>query len=611
MKYEVTDIIDIEKLEKLMRDFYDITKIPYGLLDLEGNILSGIGWQNFCTKFHRINPISAARCKESDKSVANRLEANKEYYLYKCPNGVMEAVAPIIVEGEHVANLFCGHFFLEEPDEEYFRKQGIEFGYDVDAYLEALSHVPIIPTDKIEASIKYYAKLANIFSIMGLNQLKQKEAEEKLQKSNETLEKKVSERTSELVKANKKLKENEDKYKSLLQMLPYGIIVRNKDTILFANMVSAKYLEIENPEDMVGKKLSDFICVHPNYEEGYKKYLELIEKEGVVPLIEEKYIRKKDGKVLELETVLTTIPNNEEDLFLEVSRDISERRNLEKLNKKVEEKTILLEQTLEYDRLKTEFFSNISHELKTPINVIFSALQMTNSILREVKISDDENKIEKYLNIMKQNCFRLMRLINNLLDITKIDSGYFKIDLANCDIVNVVENITLSVVEYIESTGIEVIFDTYVEEKITACDPDNIERIMLNLLSNAVKFTNPGGKILVDMMDKGESIIISVKDTGIGIPEEKRAQIFGRFIQADKSLSRENEGSGIGLSLVKALVELYEGKIFVNSKVGQGSEFIIELPIKILSKDHEIEKNNYSEQTNIEKVNIEFSDIYL
>lgn len=614
MKYKVTDIIDIEKIEKLMSAFYSITKIPYGLLDLEGNILSGIGWQGICVKFHRVNPESEARCIRSDKSVADRLKINRQdYYMYKCLNGIMEAVAPIIIEGEHIANLFCGHFFFEEPDKEYFRKQAVEFGYDIDAYLEELSRVPIISKDKLEASIRYYVKLAKMFSTIGLNQLKQREAEEKLQKYNEILEKRVNERTVELVKSNKKLKESEERYRNLLHILPYGIIVRNKDNILFANRITAKYFGVENPEDMIEKKLSDFIYVHPDYEEGYQNYLRFIEEEGFVPLIEEKYIRKKDGNVLELETVVTTIIDNGEKFILEVSRDISEKRNLEKLNKKVKEKTILLQDTLEYDRLKTEFFSNISHELKTPINVIFSAVQMTNSMLSEIEILDNDikNKTKKYLNIMKQNCFRLIRLVNNLLDITKIDSGYFKIDLVNCDIVKVVEDITLSVVEYVESIGIELIFDTDIEEKILACDPEKIERIMLNLLSNAVKFTKSGGKIFVNILDKDQGIIISVKDTGIGILEEKQKQIFERFMQVGKSLSRANEGSGIGLALVKSIVEMHEGNIYVNSELGKGTEFIIELPAKVLSQDIKVKNNSCSENDNIENVKIEFSDIYL
>ena len=192
---------------------------------------------------------------------------------------------------------------------------------------------------------------------------------------------------------------------------------------------------------------------------------------------------------------------------------------------------------------------------------------------------------------MKQNCYRLLRLINNLIDISKIDSGFLNPNLKNYNIVSVVEDITLSVAEYIQDKGVEVIFDTNVEEKIIACDPDNIERIILNLLSNAVKFTNAGDQITVEVMDNEDYIEISVKDTGIGIPEDKLKVIFERFRQVDNSLSRSHEGSGIGLSLVKALVDMHDGSINVNSNLGEGTEFIIKLPARKTDESNDVEKN--------------------
>lgn len=213
---------------------------------------------------------------------------------------------------------------------------------------------------------------------------------------------------------------------------------------------------------------------------------------------------------------------------------------------------------------------------------------------------------------MEQNCYRLLRLVNNLIDITKIDSGYLVINEINCNIVSLIEDITLSVADYIENKGLSVVFDTDIEEKIIACDPEKMERIMLNLLSNAVKFTLRGGSIFVNVENGTESICIRVKDTGKGIPKEKLESIFERFVQVDKSLTRENEGSGIGLSLVKALVELHGGTISVNSKEGYGSEFIIHIPCKLVD-DGEINYRSYEDtmkKSYIEKVNLEFSDIY-
>ena len=138
----------------------------------------------------------------------------------------------------------------------------------------------------------------------------------------------------------------------------------------------------------------------------------------------------------------------------------------------------------------------------------------------------------------------------------------------------------MSVAEHIEGKKITLIFDTEIEEKIVACDPDKIERIMLNLLSNAIKFTDKRGKIFVNVYLQNNYICISVKDNGIGISEEMQNLIFDRFIQVDKSISRNREGSGIGLAIVKSLVELHNGKITLESKIGQGSDFTILIPNK-------------------------------
>lgn len=262
----------------------------------------------------------------------------------------------------------------------------------------------------------------------------------------------------------------------------------------------------------------------------------------------------------------------------------------------------------EYEKLRTDFFANISHELRTPLNIIYSSQQMMENILLEKK--QNVGNINNYLKMMKQNSFRLIKLVNNLIDMTKIDATIYEIKPLNCDIVSLVENITMSTAEYIESKGISLTFDTEFEEKVISCDPEKIERIILNLLSNSIKFTHADGSIFVNIYMRDGKVNISVKDTGIGIPDEMKELIFDRFIQVDKSINRNREGSGIGLSLVKSLVEMHNGSISVNSVIGQGSEFIISLP------DVQTDKNcgeNYFkclEDQRVERINIEFSDIY-
>ena len=231
--------------------------------------------------------------------------------------------------------------------------------------------------------------------------------------------------------------------------------------------------------------------------------------------------------------------------------------------------------------MKRQFFSNISHEFKTPLNIILATMQVINKNIesKNIKATDEEN-LNKYMNSIRQNCYRLLRLVNNIIDISKMDYGYYDIELGNYNIVSVVEDITMSILEYVNDKGIELTFDTEIEEEIIACDPDKIERIILNLLSNAIKYTKDGGKIYVNIAKDDKNIYISVADNGIGIPEQKLNTIFERYAQIDNKLTRRFNGSGIGLSLVKSLVEMHQGQIYVESKVNEGSRFIIRLPIR-------------------------------
>lgn len=292
-----------------------------------------------------------------------------------------------------------------------------------------------------------------------------------------------------------------------------------------------------------------------------------------------------------------------------VMTDITDKIEAGKLKQSIVEKEQVIDKILENDKVKTEFFSNISHELRTPLNVILGSTQLMELYLKS-DYANSKERVKRNIAIMKQNCYRLSRLVNNIIDISKIDAKAFEIHLKNCNIVSVVEEITLSVSDYIESKGINLVFDTDIEEKIMACDEEKIERILLNLLSNAIKFTPQCGEILVNVNDRDNGLCIKVKDNGVGIPENKQSMIFQRFCQIDEILTRQHEGSGIGLSLVKSLVEMHGGTITFESKVGIGTSFIINLPYKKVDEEEEVQYNTYVKQAHIEKINVEFSDIY-
>lgn len=281
------------------------------------------------------------------------------------------------------------------------------------------------------------------------------------------------------------------------------------------------------------------------------------------------------------------------------------RETQEQLLKLEREKNESLEKALE---MKDEFLSLISHEFRTPLNVINSAIQTLNLVYS----NEMTDKVKEYIGIIRQNTNRQLRLVNNLLDITRANAGRIKINKKNIDIVFLTKAIIESVYEFSSQKGVSVTFESLFPEKIIALDDEKYERIILNLLSNAIKFTPKGKNISVNVYSVKENICVNVKDNGIGIPPDKIDIIFDKFGQVDSSLSRQAEGSGIGLSLVKKFVEALDGSISVKSKIDYGSTFTILLPNETVNEEH----NNKAlvdlmDNRLVQTTNIEFSDIYL
>ena len=248
------------------------------------------------------------------------------------------------------------------------------------------------------------------------------------------------------------------------------------------------------------------------------------------------------------------------------------------LRKEMEKNEELFNQVLMLEQNKNNYFVNLSHELRTPLNILSSINQLIKSFVKNDKFIPNE-KLAHYMEIMDRNCDRLLNLINNLIDYAKIENNNYTINKRSVNIVYLVEETVLDMKDYIEEKGLELIFDTDVEEKLIMCDKLDIERCIINLVSNAVKFTPIGGLIEVLVEDLDNKVKIIVKDNGIGISEENQKKIFDRFNQVVDENSEEKGGSGLGLTITKQLIILHGGEIYVNSEVGSGSEFIIILPV--------------------------------
>ena len=258
--------------------------------------------------------------------------------------------------------------------------------------------------------------------------------------------------------------------------------------------------------------------------------------------------------------------------------------------------------------LQENFLINISHDLRSPVNSILSVLQCL-KYLNGDNSKEIKEKTNEYRKIIKRNSLKIIKLIDNLIDTTKLEGENYKLNKTDIDIVNVVESIVDSIEVYANQKNINIIFDTNVEEFIINADLEAIDRIVMNLLSNAIKFSPLNETIEVTLNAEKDKVKISVKDNGMGIAEEEQKKIFNRFEQATNSKRIEGKGSGIGLDLVSYLVKGHGGKIELKSKLNEGSEFIVTLPVgklNIIEEKHELMSRN-----KVEQLEIEFSDIYL
>jgi response regulator RpfG family c-di-GMP phosphodiesterase/signal transduction histidine kinase len=257
-------------------------------------------------------------------------------------------------------------------------------------------------------------------------------------------------------------------------------------------------------------------------------------------------------------------------------RELHNRIELEETTGKLQESNAKLK-TL--DELKTQFFANVNHELRTPLTLMLAPLQA----ILDHKMGKISPVLKDTLETMQRNGYKLLKLINNLLDLTKLEEGKMRLKIKAVNFIEFTSALLSSVKPLADQKQIKLFFQHPPQAIDLTIDPDQFEKVTLNLLSNALKFTPKGGRITIYIEDKEKTIVMAVVDTGIGIPANMLETIFDRFSQVDGSMSRPQEGTGIGLSLAREIVALHQGTIRAESELGQGSRFIVEI---LKGEDH-------------------------
>lgn len=376
-----------------------------------------------------------------------------------------------------------------------------------------------------------------------------------------------------------KLDENKETYYGLIQTLPEGIILVNKYTKkqVYTNKYMMRLLKDMGLENF-NKTIDTYL--ENNEEFNFKTF----------------YLNQEKNKKISI--AIEQVPK--QDNLLIIVRDLEIEQQLESVYNK-------LQMIKERNKFKTEFLTRVSSIIKKPINTIFEV----NKLLGDKNEIYNYDGMRSYTKTVKQNSYRLKRLLNNIEEISKIEAGIYYRDYKIYDLVKYLELLVDLCREYTKPKDLNITFESNKREVLIFMDKEKIEKIILNLLSNAIKFTEKGGKIKVLLKVDKKDVTIAIKDNGSGIPSNKLDFIFENFEQVNRSLSRTAEGTGVGLYLVKKLASVHHAKIQVNSKIGYGSKFEVILKGNYL----ESTKDNRSKLENIiidrESIDLEFSDIYL
>jgi PAS domain S-box-containing protein len=388
-------------------------------------------------------------------------------------------------------------------------------------------------------------------------------------------------------KAEEALMLSEERFKILSSIASEGIMVHKDGVILEANLAFAKLIGYQAPEELIGKKGFETVMFTTGSQKTVMDHLGSNSDETYdIEIVNLK------GKVIPVETKGINIIYKEHKARLIYMRDITERKRSElNLQEKKEEYESLYQKLLltneellvakekaeESDRLKTAFLQNMSHEIRTPMNAIMGFSDLLPDQF------NDKSKLEQYSKIIHQRCSDLLDLINDLLDIAKIESGQLPINMEECDLNELFGELTTFFKEYQARIGKNQIrFSLQAlcnePENLIATDKLKLKQIFINLISNAFKFTKTGIINGGCKLDKNNNLIFFVSDTGIGIPPDKQDFVFERFAQLHNGAIKNAGGTGLGLSIVKGLVGLLGGEISLVSEPGKGSTFSFRIP---------------------------------
>ncbi|MDY9925731.1 PAS domain S-box protein [Methanosarcina sp.] len=444
------------------------------------------------------------------------------------------------------------------------------FGYTGEE-LQAMNVVDLLPPDRRDAGTLAMERLRKK-RFIHINTVYEKadgetfdaEGSSKVLEGHPNLALAVVRNVSEQKKAEEKITRSEIKYRSVFEKSNDAIIIHNfTGQILEANRMTCEILGYSE-EELKQKSMKELISP----EEREEARSEMMKVRTTGSTRKEFRMIRSDGSLI-FTDISASLLQTQNNTIQAVIRDITDRIQGEAamLNARIEAETA--------SRTKSEFLANMSHELRTPLNSIIGF----SDILIERIFGELNEKQLKYINNISVSGRHLLGLINDILDLSKVEAGKMELHYSEFSVGSVFEEVNSTLFPLAQAKALEIDFKVGPGSGDIQADRNHLIQILYNLVSNAIKFTPEGGRVSIHCEKSGNRSLFSVKDTGIGISSEDQKKLFQSFTQIDSSSARQYCGTGLGLVLVKKLVELHGGKIWIESEVGQGSSFTFELPV--------------------------------
>ncbi len=576
MKTNILDLIDFEKVDILLEGFNKSTGFVTAILDLDGKVLSKSGWRQMCTHFHRINPETSKKCTVSDTLLANKMAEGEKYHFYKCLNGLVDVAVPIVINEEHVANLFSGQFFFEEPDPLFFKKQAEKYGFDEKKYLEALEKVPVVSTEKVKTAMDFLLNMTLLISDLAFQKL-------------------------ELLELNMTIRSSEERQRMILETAIDGFLLADMQGKLI--VVNDAYCRLSGytKQELLNMNISE-LETNTETTTHLQKLKELREDR-----FESKH-RRKDGTVYDLEISvqyredeggqmvaflrdITKQKQSEENILasqvkLSEALEVSNRsrktllsvledqrrtqQEINTLNAELEHRVEQRTEQLEAANKELEAFSySVSHDLRAPLRHINGFISL---FLENKKTAITEEELG-YLNIVSNSAKEMGDLIDALLSFSRLNRA--EIQKTLIDSSSMISQLQEMFTEEFKSRKIEIQVNKL---PFIYGDYQLIKQVWMNLLSNAIKYTSKKdvAKIEIGCLENDSEIVFFVKDNGAGFNMKYGDKLFGVFQRLHKP--RDFEGIGIGLANVNRIITRHGGRCWAEGELGQGAAFYFSLP---------------------------------